>query len=106
MIKAVNNNTVTISPTMQNDTIKQNEFEVVFKYYKKPENSQPITTKSMQSLYQGLEDRAKATYLRIQQAQEYAQNYKNAIKDKNINADKLREIYNAYIYKTGVRNFF
>ena len=81
---------------VMNDTIKD-IYKVNFKYYTKPENSQPITTKSMQKMYQGLEDRAKETYLRINKAEKYADNYRTASNDKNVDASELRDMYMQHV---------
>ena len=81
---------------VMNDTIKD-IYKVNFKYYTKPENSQPITTKSMQKMYQGLEDRAKETYIRIHKAEKYADNYRTASNDKNVDASELRDMYMQHV---------
>lgn len=77
----------------------EDTFKVDFHYYEKQENSQPITTKSMQSLYQGLEDRAKETYIRLRKAEEYAVNYVAASKNEDVTSGDLRELYDKHIHE-------
>ncbi|MFA5461534.1 MAG: hypothetical protein WC274_05600 [Sulfurimonas sp.] len=79
------------------NTYQEDVYKVNFQYYTKPENSQPITNKSMQELYQGLEDRAKETYLRINKAQDYAQNLTTALKSNTTGKTELRNMYNEHI---------
>jgi len=96
----------TISNTINNNEINYKDvvkdvgidkYHVDFKYYTKSESSQPITTKSMQEMYQNLENKAKETYIRINKAENFANDYREASRDDTKSAKELRDMYNNHI---------
>jgi len=87
--------------TMKSVSKNTNEdiYKVNFKYYHKSKNSQPITTKSMQEMYQALEERAKNSFLRIEKAQQYSKSYALASQDEDTTKNTLYKMYLEHIYE-------